>query len=129
MHADRNSAAVVGNGDAVVRHDGDVNFIAEIGKRFIYAVIDNLPHEMIQSPRFGRPDIHAGPFPDRFQAFKHLNLTFVIRLIRLLFHRHISHLYLSSLPFFPLCRPDRSGYPGVSVSRRLFNVNVEKGDR
>ncbi len=59
---DRNSAAIVDDGDAVVDVDGDFNFCGKTGQGFVDGVVDNFIHQMVQSQVARRSDVHRGTF-------------------------------------------------------------------
>src|SRR5579862_4970727 len=84
---DGNAAAVVGYGDAGVFMDDDVDAFGVSGEGFVDAVVDDLEHEVVQTPAAGAADVHAGTAADPFQPFEHLNLLCVVcAAVRALIH-------------------------------------------
>jgi hypothetical protein len=57
---DRDAAAVVTDGDGVVRVDRDRDVVAVTRERLVNRVINNLVDEVVESPLARRPDVHAG---------------------------------------------------------------------
>ena len=70
VHLDRDSAAVVGDLDAAVLEDPDVDLGRIAGHRLVDRVVDDLPDEVVQTTLAGGPDIHARAFADRLQTFQ-----------------------------------------------------------
>ena len=70
---DRNAAAVVDDRDRTVDVNRDVDLVAEASQGFVDGVVDDLVDEMVQTGRTGRPDVHRGPLPDRFEPFQDLD--------------------------------------------------------
>src|SRR5690348_6927902 len=68
VHIYRDAAPIVRNGDAVVLMHYDVDFIAEARHCFVDRVIDDFPHEMVQTHFAGRADVHRRTFADGFEA-------------------------------------------------------------
>ena len=56
---DRDAAAVVGDGDAVVRVQRHLDVVAVAGERLVDGVVDDLVDEVVQPARTGRSDVHA----------------------------------------------------------------------
>ena len=66
---------VVGDRDAVVDMDGDVNVGAVAGERFIDGIIDDLENEVMKPSFGGVADVHSRSFADSFESLKHFDLT------------------------------------------------------
>ncbi len=79
MDADRNAASVVAHRDDAVRLKRDLDVGAVARERLVDGVVDNFVHQMVQTARGGRADVHARPLSDSLQTFQHLNLIFVVR--------------------------------------------------
>ena len=75
MDIDRNAAAVVDHGDAVVDVNRDFDLVAVSGQRFVDGVVDNFENQMMQTPFAGVADVHAGPLSDRLQAFQNFDVV------------------------------------------------------
>ncbi len=71
---DRDAAPVVGDADAAVGHNHDVDAVAEAGHRLVDGVIDDLVDEVMQPALIGRSDVHAGAAADGLEAFEDLNI-------------------------------------------------------
>ena len=67
---DRDAAAVVGDGAAVVRVQDDADAVAVAGERLVDRVVDDLVDEVMKAARAGRADVHAGTLADRFEALE-----------------------------------------------------------
>ena len=90
IHGD--AAAVVTDADDVARLDRDLDVVTEAGERLVDGVVHDLIHQMVQTGRRGRADIHARALAHRLQALEDLNLTGVItfRALDVLF-RNVCH--------------------------------------
>ena len=80
-----NAATVVNDGDGVVFMDGDVDGCAVTGKRFVDRVVDDLVHQVMQTARAGRADVHARTLADRLQALEDLDVGTVV-MVRFVCH-------------------------------------------
>ena len=69
MHINRNTVAVIHNGDTVIRINGNLYGIAKTRQRFINTVIYNFRYQMMQTAAGNTANIHTGAFPYRFQSF------------------------------------------------------------
>jgi len=58
---------------SIVAQNHDVDFSAVTGERFVNRVVDDLGHEMMQTPLGGVADVHPGPFANRFESFENLD--------------------------------------------------------
>src|SRR5215208_5127009 len=74
----RHPAPVVGDGDGVVRVDDHQDLRAVPGEGLVYRVVDDLPYQVMKTPRSRRADVHAGPPLDGLEAFKDLDRTCII---------------------------------------------------
>ena len=90
VHVGRNAAAVVDHADRVVEVNRDVDFRAESGERFVDRVVDDLVHQVMQSSRPCRADVHRRSLSDRLKAFEDLDAF-----------RAVFALPLLALPFAP----------------------------
>ena len=68
--ADRDAAAVVDDGDRVVRVDRDLDGVAVAGERLVDGVVDDLVDEVVKAADTGRADVHAGALADRFEPLE-----------------------------------------------------------
>ncbi len=73
MLADRDAAAVVGDGDLAVHRDRDVDGRRLAGHRLVDRVVDDLPDEVVQATGVGRADVHARALADGFEALEDLD--------------------------------------------------------
>ena len=78
VHGHRDAAAVVGDGDRVVGVDHHRHRIAVAGQRLVDRVVDHLVDQVMQSPRAGGADVHAGPLAHRLQTFEHGDVAGVV---------------------------------------------------
>ena len=58
------------NGDGVVRVEGDIDVIGATSERLVDRVVDDLEHEVMESSRPRRADVHAGSQPNRLEALQ-----------------------------------------------------------
>ena len=75
----RDAAAVVRDRDLVVRMDPDIDAVARAVHRLVDRVVDDLAHEVVQTPEVGRPDVHAGPAANGLEALQDLNVLRAVR--------------------------------------------------
>ena len=75
VDADRDASAVVGHANDVALFYHNVNFGAVACQRLVDGVIDDLIHQMVQTARSGRTDVHARALAHRFESFEHLYLV------------------------------------------------------
>src|SRR5512134_3124061 len=68
IHGD--SAAVVSDRDAAVFFDGELDLGAVSVQGLVDGVVENLPHEMMETTRVCGTDIHGRPLSDRLKPFK-----------------------------------------------------------
>ncbi len=69
VNPDRDSSAIIGNGDTRIHVDNDIDLVAVPGQRFIDAVVDDFIDQMVKPLRPGAPDIHGGTPANGFQSF------------------------------------------------------------
>jgi hypothetical protein len=81
MIVDGHAAPIVGNFDGPVSVDGDFDFLAMAGKRFIDAIVDNFMRQVVR-PRCIR--IHARPASHWFKATQDLDVRRIISFAHLL---------------------------------------------
>ena len=84
VHVDGNAAAVVDDGDAVVRMQRDEDLVAEAGDRLVDGVVDDLVDQVVKATRTGGPDVHTGTLADRLEALEDGDVPRVIGVPRLL---------------------------------------------
>src|SRR5439155_21224741 len=70
VHVDRDAAPVVGNGDAAVGVQDDLDRVAKAGDCLVDGVVDDLVHEVVKTARTGRADIHPGSLPNGLEALE-----------------------------------------------------------
>jgi hypothetical protein len=74
MRVDGNAAAVVAHGQDVVGLQLDLDARCLARHRFVHRVVENFGGEMMERVLVGAADIHAGPAPDRLEAFEDLDV-------------------------------------------------------
>ena len=70
----RNTAAVIHHCDGIVLVDGHIDGITISRQCFIYRIIYNLIHQMMETSGRCAAYIHARPLPNRLKSFQNLNL-------------------------------------------------------
>ena len=80
MLLDRDPPTVVGDAATTVGEQRDVDAGREAGHHLVDAVVDDLPHEMVQTLGTGRADVHPRPAPHGVEALEHLDLLGAVRL-------------------------------------------------
>ena len=61
-----------------IGQEGDLGAGGEAGHRLIDGVVDDLPNQVMEAPRPGRSDVHAGPFAHRFEALEDRDVACVV---------------------------------------------------
>jgi hypothetical protein len=74
VDVDRDASTVVGDPDAAVGEDRDVDRVAVAGEGLVDRVVDDLVDEVVEASGPGRADVHAGPLANRFEALEYLDL-------------------------------------------------------
>jgi hypothetical protein len=70
VHVDGDASPVVRDGDAVVRMDRDVDVRGLACQRLVDRVVHDLVDEVVEAPRAGRADVHAGTLPHGLEALE-----------------------------------------------------------
>ena len=85
----RDAAAVVGDRDAVVGMDRDLDLVGLAGQRLIDRVVHHLVDQVVEASRAGRADVHAGALADGLETLEDRDVlgpiargATVIRLLR-----------------------------------------------
>ena len=93
VHVDGNAAAIVDDGYGIIFVDGDVDFVAEPGQRFVDGIVDDFPDEMMQAEIAGGTDVHRGTLANGFDAAEDFDGSCVVLVPRAFAGR--------SIPFQP----------------------------
>ena len=93
VHADRDAAAVVGDGDTVVEVDRDADLTAVSGKGLVHTVVDNLINQMVQAALTGVADVHTRTLLHRFEAFQDGDVALVILRAACLIRRWVGDFF------------------------------------
>ena len=90
--ADRDTPAVVGHTDRIIRVNGDYDVITMSGQCFVNRVVDNFENKVMQTCTVGSvTDVHPRTFTNCLQAFKNLNTGFTVTrrgVLRTVFFNH-----------------------------------------
>jgi hypothetical protein len=78
MDIDGDAAPLVLHGDGSVFVDGQRHLIAVAVDRFVNAVIDDFPNQMVEAGAIGRPDIHTGTLPHTLHLTEELNAIRIV---------------------------------------------------
>jgi hypothetical protein len=78
VHADRDAAPVVEDGDRVVFVDDDSDVAGVTGLGLVDGVVDDLVDEMVQALDRGRADVHRRALAHRLEAFEDLDAPGVV---------------------------------------------------
>ena len=73
-----NAPAVVLHGDAVVRMDRDLDFVAMPAHGLVDGVVHHFVDQVVEAFRAGIADVHGRPFPHGLQALEDLDLVGVV---------------------------------------------------
>ncbi len=71
---DRNAAAIVADRQGIIGGEFDLDPAGITGDRLVHRVVEHLCGEMVQRPRIGAADIHAGPPAYRLQPFQNFDI-------------------------------------------------------
>ena len=100
MNVHRNAATVVDDGDAAVFLKRDIDFGAVAREVLVDAVVENLPHEVVQTLRARGADVHTRSLADGLKPFQNHNLTAVV-------FCHVDTFLTVSAPAHGKCGPCR----------------------
>jgi hypothetical protein len=78
VQADRDAAAVVGDADAAVGREGDLDGVGVAGEGLVDGVVDDLVHQVVQAPLAGGADVHARALTYRFEPFENCDRSSVV---------------------------------------------------
>src|SRR5215210_1053521 len=103
MLPDRDAAAVVGDGAAVVRMEHDLDLRGVPRQRLVYRVVDDLVDEVVKAARPGRADVHARTLADGLEPFEDRDVLGAVAVACLRLLRRAPRLRLAArhcvLPF------------------------------
>ena len=68
VHVHGNAAAIVDDGDGIVRVHGDVDFVGVAGHGFVDGIVDDFPDQVVQAHLAGRADVHGGTQTHGFES-------------------------------------------------------------
>src|SRR5688572_27514006 len=75
VDVDRDAAAVVDASHGAIGKDRDGDRVAVTRHRLVDGVVDDLLHEVVESARAGRPDVHARTLADGLESLENLDLV------------------------------------------------------
>ncbi len=75
MRIDRNTAAIIVDGQESVGAQFHLDEGGMAGQRLVHGVVDDFGEQMMQRLLVGAADIHAGPATHRLEAFEHLDIS------------------------------------------------------
>ena len=78
LHVHGAAAAIVAHADDVAGLDGQLNMAAVARERLVNGVVDDLIHEVVQTGRRRRADVHTRTLAHGLQTLEHLDLAGVI---------------------------------------------------
>jgi hypothetical protein len=111
---DGDAAAVVDDGDRLVRVDRDLDVVAVAGKRLVDRVVDDLVDQVVKSARPGGADVHARALSHRIEPAEDGDLAG--RVVAILGGTVLFSVSLAGARCF--CHLDLSGLPRGSSSGR-----------
>jgi hypothetical protein len=71
---DRDPATIVNHLHLPVAVDRHVDASGDVGHGLVDAVVDHLPHQLVEAARIGGADVHAGALTDGGQTLEHLDV-------------------------------------------------------
>src|SRR5690606_14555954 len=82
----RDAATGVADERGAILVQDDIDLVAVPGERLVYAVVQDLPEDMVEGPDAGPADVHAWAKTNRFQTLENLDLRGIVHpgLLRLL---------------------------------------------
>lgn len=90
---DRDTTTIILNGNGVVLVESDDDMRRISCHRLIDRVIDDLPHEVMETTLIGRTDVHTRTFTDGLKPLEDLDITGIVRICR---HKKIGVIEKSS---------------------------------
>src|SRR6185437_16063819 len=75
MRVDRDTAAVVGDGQKAVGRELDLDEVGMAGQRLVHRVVDDFGEQVMQRLFVGPADVHAGAAPNRLQPLQYLDVA------------------------------------------------------
>ena len=121
VHVDGNAAAVVGDGDAVVGVQADLDGVAVTRQRLVDGVVDDLVDEVVQAALAGGADVHAGTLANGLETLEHRDVRGLVRglaLLALLLGRGLGRLRRRSHPRAWSCQTRFSALTFLLLGRR-----------
>ena len=97
VHARRDAAAVIFDGDGIVFVDGNQDVVAETGEGFVDGVVHDFIDEVMETTVADVADVHGRAFADGFESFEDLD-TFGRILGLCLIHFFLSHFSSNNNP-------------------------------
>src|ERR671921_323770 len=85
--ADRHTTPIIGHRDCVVWMHGHGDLRAVASQGLVYRVVNDLPYEMVQSPRSSRTDIHTWSTLDSLQPLQNLDGACIVIALAILGNR------------------------------------------
>ena len=79
VDVDGDTATVVDDAHGAVGKDRDIDRVAVSGERLIDRVVDDLVHQVVESARARRADVHTGAFAYRLETLENLDLIRAVR--------------------------------------------------
>ena len=87
MNVGRDAAPVVFHGNRSILVEGDGNVFAISAEGLVNRVVDNLIHEMMQTPNANITDVHRRTPADRFKSFEDGDVVCGVFSLPVLFRR------------------------------------------
>src|SRR5699024_10207445 len=84
----RHPAPVVGDLDAAVGQQRDLDVVALACHRLVDGVVDDLLNQVVETAFRGRTDVHAGSSPDCLETLEYSDVAGII--MRLILGRHVT---------------------------------------
>jgi hypothetical protein len=78
MDPHRNATTIIRNLTRTVPTQSHLDGRAVTGHRLIYRVIHDLPYQVVETGRTGRPDVHSWSFPDGLKALENGDISFAV---------------------------------------------------
>ncbi len=75
----RDSPTVVDHPHTPIGEQGDVDLRAVAGHRLVDGIVHHLPHQVVQSGRAGRSDVHPGALAHRVETFENGDVLCAVR--------------------------------------------------
>src|SRR6185369_5962066 len=127
VRVDRDTAAVVADGQPVAGLERDLDPGGEAGDRLVHTIVDDFGGKMVERAVVRPADVHAGAATDRLEAFEDLDRGGVVAVGRGRSgsRKQVGHYRNAIRPGFEQCQARGQGFSTGLGWSRLFRTAVK----